>query len=313
MPSRGATWGWGAVAVCATAVAIGPARVAAFRADAGAALAWDNPLCTSVAAYQGLQKARAIRTRTTQIEPRIHAVGADEDDLFLYATPDGDLWMPQANDEHSLSAVLAEQEQSVYGDAGSLGVRPGDVVIDAGAHVGLFTRTALAAGARQVITFEVTPKANASLGKNLAREIADGRVVVVEKGVWREESHLPLAIVNGCSTCNSVVHALPSTVEVPLTTIDHAVAALQLDRVDFIKLDIANAEADALRGAQQTLARFRPRLAVALEHSRSRVEYAHEVLDLVRTAHPGYAYRCGAVTNQPGRRVLPEILHIYPR
>ena len=31
-------------------------------------------------------------------------------------------------------------------------------------------------------------------------------------------------------------------------------------------------------------------------------------------AFSGYAYECGACTNpEPSRRVLPEILHFYPR
>jgi FkbM family methyltransferase len=307
-------WGWVAVVLAAVLVVIGPERVRTLRADAGAAMAWENALCTGWSAYQGLSKARAVSSRTPLIEAGVHGVGVDQDGLYLYDTPIGDLWMPQPGDEHSVAVVLAEQEQEVYGPAGGLGVRPGDVVIDAGAHVGLFTRTALNAGARQVITFEVTPLANASLRRNLAREIADGRVVVVEKGVWHEESLLPLAIVNRCSICNSVTHALPSTVDVPLTTIDHAVEALHLDRVDFIKLDVENAEANALRGAAQTLARFHPRLAVALENSKTPIAYGQEVLGILRTAYPGYDYECGAVTNpEPGRRVLPEILHVFPR
>ena len=185
-------------------------------------------------------------------------------------TPEGDFWLPQRDDVWSLAVVLAEQEQEMYGHAGSLCVRPGDVVIDGGAHVGLFTRTALAAGASKVVTFEVTPKALLCLRRNLAKEIAEGKVVVVDKGVWHEEATLPLVIVDGCSVCNSVTHQMPAAVDVPLTTIDHAAEALKLARVDFIKLDIENAEANALRGAAQTLRRFHPRVAVALENAKNR-------------------------------------------
>src|SRR4030095_16448953 len=141
------------------------------------------------------------------------------------------------DDEWSLAVVLAEQEFAMYGDAEGLGVHRGDVVIDAGAHVGLFTRTALEAGASKVVTFEVTPKANLCLRRNLAKEIADGRGVVMEYGVWHEDAQNP------------------PTVNVPWTTIDNAVRALKLERVDFIKLDIENAEVNALRGAKLTLTR----------------------------------------------------------
>jgi hypothetical protein len=107
---------------------------------------------------------------------------------------------------------------------------------------------------------------------------------------------------------------MPATIDVPLTTIDHAVKDLNIERVDFIKLDIENAEANALRGATDTLRAFHPRLAVALENSKSRIDYAHEVQGIVQAAYDGYDYECGACTNpEPSGRVLPEILHFYPR
>jgi len=306
----------GAIVLAAAAllVAAGSDGVAAYWTDATSALSWENPYCTYLAAFRGLVKARTVKARTDEILRASRMVGEDEQGLFLYETPEGDFWLPQRDDVWSLAVVLAEQEQEMYGHAGSLGVRPGDVVIDGGAHVGLFTRTALAAGASKVVTFEVTPKALLCLRRNLAKEIAEGKVVVVDKGVWHEEAVLPLVIVDGCSVCNSVTHQMPAAVDVPLTTIDHAAEALKLARVDFIKLDIENAEANALRGAAQTLRRFHPRVAVALENAKNRYEYADEVLGIMHDAFSGYAYECGACTNpEPSRRVLPEILHFYPR
>jgi FkbM family methyltransferase len=281
--------------------------------DANAAIGWDNPLCTPVSALQGLMKARAVKLRTEEIRKEIRLIREDADGLFLYHTPGGPVWMPQADDLGSLAVVIAEQEAEMYGDS-SRGVRPGDVVIDAGAHVGLFARTALAAGASRVITFEVTPKSNLALRRNLAAEIADGRVIVIEKGVWFEPGVLPLVIVEGCSICNSVSHPwMGKSIDVPLTTIDLAVKELNLARVDFIKLDIENAEANALRGAKWTMAHFRPRVAVALENSKTRIAYGHEVSGVMQEAFAGYRYVCGACTNpEDSERILPEILHFYP-
>ena len=306
----------GAIVVAAAALllAAGSDGVAAYWTDATSALSWDNPYCTYLAAFRGLVKARTVKARTDEILHASRMVGEDDQGLFLYETPEGDFWLPQRDDVWSLAVVLAEQEQEMYGHAGSLGVRSGDVVIDGGAHVGLFTRTALAAGASKVVTFEVTPKALLCLRRNLAKEIAEGKVVVVDKGVWHEEATLPLVIVDGCSVCNSVTHQMPAAVDVPLTTIDHAAEPLKLARVDFIKLDIENAEANALRGAARTLRRFHPRVAVALENAKNRYEDADEVLGIMHDAFSGYAYECGACTNpEPSRRVLPEILHFYPR
>jgi FkbM family methyltransferase len=304
----------GAIAL-STAVVIASDREG-YRAlweDANAAVMWDNEFCTPVSALQGLMKARKVKLRTEEIKADLRLIREDQDGLFLYQTPFGPIWMPQSGDLASLAVVLAEQEAQVYGNS-SRGVRKGDVVIDAGAHVGLFAKAAIAAGASKVITFEVTPKSNLALRRNLAAEIADGRVIVIEKGVWFETGVLPLVIIDGCSICNSVSHPwMAASIDVPLTTIDLAVAELKLERVDFVKLDIENAEANALRGARGTLAKFRPRLAVALENSKTRLDYGREVTSVLQSTFAGYRYVCGVCTNpEESERILPEILHFYP-
>ena len=294
-------------------LAIDRDRYAALWDDAEKAIAWENPLCSTSEAWQGLTKSRGIKQRADDIRAELRLMREDAAGLFLYSTPTGEIWMPQAGDLNSLAMVLAEQEHQIYGKPNHEGVKPGDVVIDAGAHAGLFAREALKAGARKVVTFEVTPKSNLALRRNLAKEIADGRVVVIEKGVWFEEGKLGLQVIENCSICNSVSHPwMGSVMEVPLTTIDKVVDQLPLARVDFIKLDIENAEANALRGARQTIARFHPRMAVALENSKTRLAYAHEVLGILHEAYAGYDYDCGAVTGaETGERVLPEIFHVY--
>jgi len=253
-------------------IALDRDRYSALWDDAGKAITWENPICSPVEAWHGLATSRRVKERADEIRAQLHLIRQDQDGLFLYSTPGGEIWMPQAGDLNSLAMVLAEQEHAIYGEPDGAGVHDGDVVIDAGAHAGLFAREALRAGARKVITFEVTPKSNLALRRNLASEIADGRVVVIEKGVWFEEGKLGLQVIENCSICNSVSHPwMGSVMEVPLTTIDKVVAELPLARVDFIKLDIENAEANALRGAKRTIARFHPRLAVALENSNTRL------------------------------------------
>jgi hypothetical protein len=69
-----------------------------------------------------------------------------EDGMKLWSTPDGDYWVPDSSDT-VLAALLAQQRRKIYGDANTGGVRKGDIVLDAGAHVGVYVRTALDAGA----------------------------------------------------------------------------------------------------------------------------------------------------------------------
>ncbi len=52
----------------------------------------------------------------------------------------------------------------------------------------------------------------------------------------------------------------------PTTTIDAAVAKSNAPRVDFIKMDIEGSELGALRGAESTIRRWRPKLGISLYH-----------------------------------------------
>jgi len=96
--------------------------------------------------------------------------------------------------------------------------------------------------------------------RTFAQEIREGKVVVYNKGVWDRDAELEL---RGDSV---VIARNGPPVRVPVTTIDHIVAELQLASVDFIKMDIEGAEKNALRGGRATLAKFAPTMALSSEH-----------------------------------------------
>jgi FkbM family methyltransferase len=135
---------------------------------------------------------------------------------------------------------------------------------DGGAHFGGFTRTALDAGARLVVAIDIAPENIAALRRNFASEIAAGRVIVIEKGVWDSEGTLVLERQN--NTWADHVAAEGEGPPVALTTVDRIVTELKLGTVDFIKLDIEGAERRAIAGAAGTLRTHRPRMAIAAYH-----------------------------------------------
>jgi len=95
---------------------------------------------------------------------------------------------------------------------------------------------------------------------------------------------------------------------VPLTTIDKMVAELNLDRVDYIKMDIEGAEVKALLGGRATIARFKPRMSLSVYHQ---ADHPVEVPRAVRAAWPDVKVDCGPCAEADGR-VRPDVLYFHP-
>jgi FkbM family methyltransferase len=241
-----------------------------------------------------------------KVEKKLRAasrvVARTPEGLTLWDTPIRPFWTPTRSDPYIL-VELSEQENHLYG-SGEWAVRAGDIVLDCGANIGVFTQTALAAGAKLVVAIDLAPDNIVSLRRTFQKEIAEGRVIVYPKGVWDKEDFLVLDS-SGSSLDDSVAHhsANGSGPKVPLTTIDKLVAELKLPRVDFIKMDIEGAERQALNGSQGTIAAFHPRLAIATEHLPDDPE---QIPILVHSLWSGYQMQCGPCYGLHNR-VVPDV------
>ncbi|MFN7923344.1 MAG: FkbM family methyltransferase [Bryobacteraceae bacterium] len=171
-------------------------------------------------------------------------------------------------------------------------VAPGDIVFDCGAHVGVFTGTALRRGAAKVVAIEPDPVNVECLRRNFKKEIAEGKVIVQQVGVWNSEGSMKLSLGEGGNTGTNSMWSKQSekSIEVPVTTIDKLVAKLELSKVTFIKMDIEGAEREALLGAAETLKKHRPRLMLDLNH---RPDDAEVLPAVIRQANPAYTLSPG--------------------
>jgi len=146
----------------------------------------------------------------------------------------------------------------------------GDTVLDIG---GCWGDTALYFAAKvgrkgMVYSFEFIPRninihnLNVGINGNLKNQIkvqpmavsnySDVKVYYEDKGAGSKVSFKPIKNHSGTTTT---------------ITIDDFVERNNIQRVDFIKMDIEGAEMLALEGARKTLAKFRPKLAIAIYHS----------------------------------------------
>lgn len=258
--------------------------------------------CTLAESFEGEDLSRLQSQNVDEVR-RASRVTRTDGRFSLWSTPLGDYWMPTASKD-SIIYDLGEQKRNIYG----AGIRPGDIVLDAGANVGVFTRKALGAGASKVIAIEPGPENIECLRRNFAAEIADHRVVVYPKGVWDKDDMLELAIDPNDSARDSFVRPTDHAqfVEVPLTTIDKMVEELGLPRVDFIKMDIEGAEPKAVSGARLTISRSRPRMALCTYHVQG-----HETLipKLVHDIAPDYQVKKTCLCAPD--RVQPEVAFFY--
>jgi FkbM family methyltransferase len=261
----------------------------------------------SVASF-GVAKDRLALSQALQSSSQL----LQSDDAHeLWHTRDGDFWIPKHN-QGTLFHELAEQEQDIYGSSGTAGVHSGDTVLDCGANIGVYTRKALNAGARQVIAIEPGPENVACLRRSFAKEIATGRVSIQPVGVWNEAGTLPLNVDADSSSRDRLFPTAGPAglfVMVPLVTIDSLAASLALERVDVIKMDIEGAERPAIAGASRTLARFHPRLAIAMEHL---PDDPVAIPAAIRSLGLGYATICGPCLDNKFD-VRPDVLYFVAR
>ncbi len=262
--------------------------------------------CQLPGTLQGFENSKRQYSLQEAFKRTARVIERDPAGYELWETPKGRWWMPQG--DQVLPFLLAEQESQIYG-TGDRGVHPGDLVLDCGANVGTFVKTALESGAELVVAVEPAPQTLECLRRNLAAEIAAHKVIIYPKGVWDKDDFLTLSVDEHNVGSNSLVIDTQRTksVRVPLTTIDKIAAELNLARLDFIKMDIEGAEKNALAGGRETIRRFHPRMSISSEHLADDVQKIPQVVRGIRAEYRVEYADC----QDQGSRVTPLVLQFF--
>jgi len=145
----------------------------------------------------------------------------------------------------------------------------GKVAFDIGANIGC-TAVLFSDCFRQVHAFEPSPSTFAYLQRNVGRN-AGANVALHNLGLGAEAGSSTItfapnnrsgAFVSDREKANSDHRSE----QIEISTLDQMAASLELQALDFIKIDVEGFEGHVLRGGQQTLQRFRPVVVLELNH-----------------------------------------------
>lgn len=163
----------------------------------------------------------------------------------------------------------------------------GGWVIDGGAGEGFFLDYAFQKNAGTVVAVEPIRKLCDALEKTFLDQRNHNRFTVISAGLGDvcKEGILNIDTHNAWRSYISHNAKTEGAEPVRVTTIDDVVKIMNLTGPGIIKMDIEGAEMDALKGAEETLSKFKPALAIAVYHT---FEGARECAAIVKGARPDY-------------------------
>lgn len=199
-------------------------------------------------------------------------------------------------------------KQYYYNSPGAMvAVEKDDIVIDAGGGWGDSALSfAYQSGKNgKVYSFEFIPGNIAMMRKNikLNPELED-RIKIAQNALWSESGKSLYCHDNGPgSSINRERNEYYNT-EVKVVSIDDFVASNELSKVDFIKMDIEGSELPALKGAENTLRKYKPKLAISLYH---KPEDFRDIPEFIKSLDLGYEFHLDHYTIHAEETVLYAI------
>src|SRR5438094_9202937 len=185
----------------------------------------------------------------------------------------------------------------------NIGVKPGDVVIDAGACWGdtalYFAHLAAVSG--RIYSFEFIAenieifKRNIELNPSLS-----SRIELITRPLWSSSNVTITSSGAGPGSRARVADSKNENTTLSIT-VDDFVKQRSLSHVDFIKMDIEGAEFEALRGSKEILRAFKPDLALCVYHSVDDFSRLARYLDDLKL---GYRFYLGHFTIHTEETVL---------
>jgi len=141
-------------------------------------------------------------------------------------------------------------------------VSSGDYVFDGGAFKGETAFWFLSKGAEKVYAFEPDSINFQILSKNVALNRVEGKIIPI-KALLSDKDGMSRIKATGSGSSSSLGDG---GIEVESVTLDSFVFKNRLENINFIKLDVEGAELEVLKGALETIKKYRPKMAISVYH-----------------------------------------------
>ena len=164
----------------------------------------------------------------------------------------------------------------------------GDVVLDGG---GCFGETALYFATKvkelgRVYTFEFIDSNIKTLRKNLSLNPKLEQIIeLIEIPLWSKSDQNMYILEDGTGSKIEFQPSRRYSKTIKTISIDDFVKRNNIQKVDFIKMDIEGAEPEVLLGAKETLVRFKPKLAISVYHD---LEHYYEIPQFINSLNLNY-------------------------
>ena len=212
------------------------------------------------------------------INPIIETVPVPE---LLFACL-GDFVIPSVFNDYSMI------HEGPY-EYGSVKLSEGDLVLDLGANMGIFSVFAVSKGCTSY-AFDPTPELKETI--ELHSKLNNNKIHYEPYAVSNKSGQAKFCIDPFSCAANSLFDEMlvnggknASTLVVSQISVDEFVEQERLEKVDFIKADIEGAERLMLEGSKNTLKKFAPKLALCTYHLPDDKEV---MTDLILKANPNY-------------------------
>lgn len=175
---------------------------------------------------------------------------------------------------------------------------PGDIVLDIGACEGetslWFAQKIEAKG--RVYAFEPEIQNFRTLQENISLNSLDEIIIPIQVGFWSSRKTLSFRGSGG-----GFSHHESGQKRIEVIALDDFIIERNLDKVDFIKMDVEGSEMKILRGAEGTLRKHKPKCAIAVYHK------FRDVIEIINFLHgivPDYRFYLAHFTTNYSETIL---------